>query len=144
MRPPTFLLKNHRIPHRDGPPLLVYPENRRGRAYPQSVELMAKSTSHIPESHLLRISSAISFKPGKCVLLFPVSNSLAADYVPHVWEMLEPRYRDFGIEIPSLTFDHFWPQVTGLGIDEVELIKLDCERLKIAKSRHICSNMIPG
>ena len=144
MKPPNLLLKNHRIPHRDGPPILVYPENRRGRAYPQSVELMAKNTNHIPESQLLRISSAISSKPGKCLLSFPGLISRGADYIPDVWESLKPRHRDFDNEVPSLTVEHFWPQVTGLGIDEVELIKLDCERLKIARSRHICSNMIPG
>jgi len=69
---------------------------------------MARNTNHIPESQLLRISSAISSKPGKCLLSFPVSNCLVADYVPDVWESLEPRYQDFGI-------------------DEVDLIKLDCE-----------------
>jgi len=69
---------------------------------------MAKNMSHILESQLLRINSPISTKPGKCLLSFPVSNSLVANYVPDVWESLEPRYRDFGI-------------------DEVDLIKLDCE-----------------
>jgi len=34
MRPPTFLLKIHRIPHRDGPPLLTERQDRRGRALP--------------------------------------------------------------------------------------------------------------
>jgi FkbM family methyltransferase len=95
--------------------------------HPQSFELLTKNTSHIPESQLLRINAAISPKPGKCLLSFPVSNSRVADYVPDVWESLEPRYRDFGIEVPSLTVEQFWTQVTDFGIDEVDLIKLDCE-----------------
>ena len=95
--------------------------------HPQSFELMTKNTSHIPESQLLRINAAISSKPGKCLLSFPVSNSRVADYVPDVWDSLEPRYRDFGIEVPSLTVEQFWTQVTDFGIDEVDLIKLDCE-----------------
>ncbi len=56
--------------------------------HPQSFELMTKNTSHIPESQLLRINAAISSKPGKCLLSFPVSNSRVADYVPDVWESL--------------------------------------------------------
>ena len=75
----------------------------------------------------LRINAAISPKPGKCLLSFPVSNSRVADYVPDVWELREPRYRDFDVEVPSLTVEQFWSQVTGFGIDEVDLIKLDCE-----------------
>ena len=58
--------------------------------HPQSFELMTKNTSHIPDSQLLRINAAISSKPGKCLLSFPVSNSRVADYVPDVWEPLEP------------------------------------------------------
>ena len=50
-----------------------------------------------------------------------------ADYVPVVWESLEPRYRDFGVEVPSVTFQQIWAQVADFGIDEVDLIKLDCE-----------------
>ncbi|MEY2611377.1 MAG: hypothetical protein RL069_188 [Planctomycetota bacterium] len=40
---------------------------------------------------------------------------------------IEPRYRNFGMEVPSLTVKQFWTQVTDFGIDEVDLIKLDCE-----------------
>jgi FkbM family methyltransferase len=75
----------------------------------------------------LRINAAISPKPGKCLLSFPVSNNRVADYVPDVLELREPRYRDFSVEVPSLTVEQFWSQVTGFGIDEVDLIKLDCE-----------------
>jgi hypothetical protein len=60
-------------------------------------------------------------------LSFPVSNNRVAGYVPDVWESLDPRYRDFGIEVPSLTVQQFWTQVTGFGIDEVDLTKLDCK-----------------
>ena len=79
MRPPTFRLKNHHIPHRDGPPLFAHRQDRRGRALPQSDALMAKNTSHIPGTQLLPINSPISSKPGKFLLSFPVSNSLDAD-----------------------------------------------------------------
>jgi len=95
--------------------------------HPQSFELMTKNTSHIPKSQLLRINAAISTKPGKCLLSFPVSNSRVADYVPDVWESIEPRFREFGIEVPSLTVEQFWSQVTEFGIEEVDLLKLDCE-----------------
>jgi hypothetical protein len=44
-----------------------------------------------------------------------------------VWDSLGPRYRDFGIEVPSPTVEQFWTQVTVFGIDEVDMIKLDCE-----------------
>jgi FkbM family methyltransferase len=50
-----------------------------------------------------------------------------ADYVPDVWESLEPRYRDFGVEVPSVTFEQICAQAADFGIDEVDLIKLDCE-----------------
>jgi FkbM family methyltransferase len=80
--------------------------------HPQSFELLTKNTSHIPDTQLLRINAAISPKPGKCLLSFPVSNSRVADYVPDVWESLEPRYRDFGVEVPSLTVEQFWTQVS--------------------------------
>jgi hypothetical protein len=50
-----------------------------------------------------------------------------ADYVPVVWESLEPRDRDFGVEVPSVTFEQIWAQAADFGIDEVDLIKLDCE-----------------
>jgi FkbM family methyltransferase len=50
-----------------------------------------------------------------------------ADYVPDVWESLEPRYRDFGVEVPSVTFEQVCAQAADFGIDEVDLIKLDCE-----------------
>jgi FkbM family methyltransferase len=50
-----------------------------------------------------------------------------ADYVPVVWESLEPRDRDFGVEVPSVTFEQICAQAADFGIDEVDLIKLDCE-----------------
>jgi FkbM family methyltransferase len=50
-----------------------------------------------------------------------------ADYVSVVWESLEPRYRDFGVEVPSVTVEQFCAKAADFGIDEVDLIKLDCE-----------------
>jgi FkbM family methyltransferase len=42
-------------------------------------------------------------------------------------ESLEPRDRDFGVEVPSVTVEQFCEQAADFGIDEVDLIKLDCE-----------------
>ncbi len=95
--------------------------------HPQSFEFLTRNTSHIPDSQLLRINAAITDKPGKCLLVSPVSHSRVADYVPDIWESLDPRYRDFGVEVPSLTVEQFWSRVVDFGIDEVDLMKLDCE-----------------
>ena len=94
---------------------------------PQSFEFLTRNISHIPDSQLLRINAAITSKPGKCLLASPVSHSRVADYVPDIWESLDPRYRDFGVEVHAMTVDQFWTQVTDFSIDEVDLIKLDCE-----------------
>jgi hypothetical protein len=47
-----------------------------------------------------------------------------------VWESLEPRYRDCGIEVASLTIEPFCSQVTKFGINPVDLLKLDCDEAK--------------
>jgi hypothetical protein len=40
---------------------------------------------------------------------------------------LSLRSESFGIAVKSLTVEQFWSQVTDLGIDEVDLMKLECE-----------------
>jgi hypothetical protein len=47
--------------------------------------------------------------------------------VPAIWESIEPRYKDFGIEVPAITVEDLWSRVQGTGIEEVDLLKLDCE-----------------
>jgi FkbM family methyltransferase len=95
--------------------------------HPESFELLCRNTAHIPESQILRIHAAISTKPGKCLLASPVSHSRVAEYVPAIWESIEPRYKDFGIEVPAITVEDLWSRVQGTGIEEVDLLKLDCE-----------------
>jgi hypothetical protein len=43
------------------------------------------------------------------------------------WESIEPRYTDFGIEVPAITIKELWSRVTWAGIEEVDVMKLDCE-----------------
>ena len=76
---------------------------------------------------LVRVVAASRLRIESSRLFIWSLNSRVADYVPDVLESLEPRYRDFGIEVPSLTVEQFWTQVTDFGIDEIDLIKLDCE-----------------
>ena len=64
---------------------------------------------------------------GKCLLASPVSHSRVAEYVPDVWESLQPRYKDFGIEVTAYTVEQLWKQISEWGVSEVDLLKLDCE-----------------
>jgi FkbM family methyltransferase len=95
--------------------------------HPESFELLQYNTTHIPESQLLLVNAAISKKPGKCLLASPVSHSRVAEYVPDLWESLQPRHKDFGIEVPSLTVEQLWAKISEWGISEIDLLKLDCE-----------------
>lgn len=95
--------------------------------HPDSFELLQRNTAHIPKSQMLLINAAVSKTSGKCLLASPVSNSRVAEYVPDLWESLQPRYRDFGIEVPSITVKHLWANIVEWGISEVDLMKLDCE-----------------
>jgi FkbM family methyltransferase len=95
--------------------------------HPESFELLQFNTTHVPESQLLLINAAISKKPGKCLLASPVSHSRVAEYVPDLWESLQPRHRDFGIEVHSLTVEQLWATINEWGISEIDLLKLDCE-----------------
>jgi hypothetical protein len=73
--------------------------------HPQSFELLTKNASHIPDSQPSGIHAAIFSKPGKCQLSSPVSNSRIANYVPDIYESRKLRFREFGIEVPSLTVE---------------------------------------
>ncbi len=95
--------------------------------HPESFELLQFNTSHIPESQLQLINAAISTKPGKCLLASPVSHSRVSEYVPEIWETMQPKFSDFGIEVPALTVQQLWTRISQVGIDEIDLLKLDCE-----------------
>ena len=95
--------------------------------HPDSFALIARNTSHIPASQLLLINAAVTKQPGRTLLSSPISHSRVAEYVPDLWEDLHPRYRDFGIEVPAITTEELWQRLTEFGIDEIDLLKLDCE-----------------
>jgi FkbM family methyltransferase len=95
--------------------------------HPESFDLLKRNTQHVPASQLLLINAAITKKSGKCLLASPISHSRVAEYVPDVWESLQPRYGDFGIEVPAITVEQLWKQINEWGVSEVDLLKLDCE-----------------
>ena len=95
--------------------------------HPDSFELLKRNTQHVPASQLLLINAAITKKSGKCLLASPVSHSRVAEYVPDVWVSLQPRYKDFGIEVSALTVEQLWKQINEWSVSEVDLLKLDCE-----------------
>ncbi len=95
--------------------------------HPESYELLKRNTQHVPDSQILLINAAITKVSGKCLLASPVSHSRVAEYVPDVWESLQPRYKDFGIEVPAMTVEQLWKQINEWGVSEVDLLKLDCE-----------------
>ena len=95
--------------------------------HPESFDLLKRNTKHVPQSQLLLINAAITKVSGKCLLASPVSHSRVAEYVPDVWESLQPRYKDFGIEVTAYTVEQLWKQISDWGVSEVDLLKLDCE-----------------
>jgi FkbM family methyltransferase len=95
--------------------------------HPESFELLKLNTAHVPASRLLHVNAAISNKSGQCLLASPVSHSRVAEYVPDVWDSLQPRYKDFGIEVPALTVEQLWEKISAWGVAEIDLLKLDCE-----------------
>ena len=56
-----------------------------------------------------------------------VSHSRVSEYVPEVWESLQPRHSDFGIQVDSITSSDLWQMLADVGINEIDLLKLDCE-----------------
>ncbi len=95
--------------------------------HPESFELLERNTDHIPESQLLRINAAIAAEAGQCLLASAVSNSRVGEYVVELWNDLDPRYGDFGVRVPAITTETLWQQLAEFGIDDVHLLKLDCE-----------------
>ena len=95
--------------------------------HPDSFELLQRNTAHIPADQLLLINAAVTKQSGKTLLSSPVSHSRVSEYVPDVWDELQPRHRDFGIEVPAITTEGLWQRIVEFGITEVDLLKLDCE-----------------
>ena len=95
--------------------------------HPESFELLVRNTSHIPKGNLTLINAAITKESGRCTLSSPVSHSRVSEYVPGIWENLQPRHSDFGLQVDALSPKDLWQILADVGIDEVDLLKLDCE-----------------
>jgi len=95
--------------------------------HPESFELLVRNTSHIPKGNLTLINAAITKESGRCMLSSPVSHSRVSEYVPGIWENLQPRHSDFGLPVDALSPKDLWQILADIGIDEVDLLKLDCE-----------------
>ena len=95
--------------------------------HPESLDLLVRNTSHIPKDSLTLIKAAVTRESGRCILSSPVSHSRVGEYVPAVREKLEPRHSDFGLQVDSITPEDLWKILSVVGIDEVDLLKLDCE-----------------
>jgi len=93
----------------------------------ESFELLVRNTSHIPKGNLTLINAAITKESGRCTLSSPVSHSRVSEYVPGIWENLQPRHSDFGLQVDALSPKDLWQILADVGIDEVDLLKLDCE-----------------
>ena len=95
--------------------------------HPESFELLVRNTAHVPKDKLTLINAAITRESGRCILSSPVSHSRVSEYVPGVWESLQPRHSDFGLQVDAITPSDLWQMLADVGIDEVDLLKLDCE-----------------
>lgn len=95
--------------------------------HPDSFELLQRNTLHIPPEKLTLINAAVTSKSGKCLLASPVSHSRVSEYAPCLWESIEPRRSDFGLSVDSVTTAELWSRIQECGIDEIDLLKLDCE-----------------
>lgn len=95
--------------------------------HPESFELLERNTAHIPESQLLRVQGAVTGFDGKCLLVSAVSQSRVGEYVVEVWNELEPRFDGFGVEAPAISVETLWTRLGAFGIEQVDLMKLDCE-----------------
>ena len=95
--------------------------------HPESFDLLVRNTSHIPKNCLTLINAAVTSKSGRCMLSSPVSHSRVSEYAPAVWDKLEPRQSDFGLQVDSITPEDLWNILSDVSIDEVDLLKLDCE-----------------
>ena len=95
--------------------------------HPESFELLVRNTSHIPKANLTLINAAIAKESGRCMLSSPVSHSRVSEYVPGIWENLQPRHSNFGLQVDALSPKDLWQILADIGINEVDLLKLDCE-----------------
>ncbi len=95
--------------------------------HPDSFELLQRNTAHFPATQLLLLNAAVTKNSGNALLSSPVSHSRVSEYVPDVWDELQPRHRDFGIEVPAITTEGLWQRIAEFGFSEVDLLKLDCE-----------------
>lgn len=95
--------------------------------HPESFELLRRNTAHIPASHLVLIQAAVAKQTGTALLASAVSHSRVGEYVADIWDELSPRDRDFGIEVPAIDTERLWETLAAHGIEEIDLLKLDCE-----------------
>jgi FkbM family methyltransferase len=95
--------------------------------HPDSFALLERNTSHIPKNNITLINAAINRESGKCMLSSPVSHSRVSEYVPGLWETIEPRHSDFGLQVDAITPNDLWQLLSDIDINEVDLLKLDCE-----------------
>lgn len=72
-------------------------------------------------------NAAIAAENGQCLLASAVSNSRVGEYVAELWNDLDPRYGDVGVRVPAITTEELWQQLVEFGVDDVHLLKLDCE-----------------
>lgn len=95
--------------------------------HPESFELLVRNTRHISKEKLTLVNAAVGPETGRCILSSPVSHSRVSEYVPEVWEAIEPRHSDFGLQVDSISPNDLWQLLNEVGIDEIDLFKLDCE-----------------
>jgi FkbM family methyltransferase len=100
--------------------------------HPESFELLERNTKHIPREKLTLINAAVTQKCGRCLLSSPVSHSRVSEYVPDLWNALEPRASEFGIVVDSISTEDLWTILREERIEEVDLMKLDCEGAEYA------------
>jgi FkbM family methyltransferase len=100
--------------------------------HPESFELLVKNTKHISSEKLTLINAAVTHNSGRCLLSSPVSHSRVSDYVPDLWHTLEPRAGEFGMQVDAISTEDLWTLLQEEGMQEVDLLKLDCEGAEYA------------
>lgn len=95
--------------------------------HPQSFDLLAKNTTHVPKDQLFLIQAAITPETGTTQLSSSVSYSRVGEYATSVWDQLHPRASNFGISVDAITPIELWNRINNFGVEEIDLLKLDCE-----------------
>jgi FkbM family methyltransferase len=95
--------------------------------HPASCAILQRNTAHNPEDRLLLVSAAITKDSGTTLLSASVSHRRVGEDLPSLWADVEDRPGDFGVEVPSLTITDLWEMLSAFGIQQVDLLKLDCE-----------------